>query len=394
MLLENTSYPADRRVFHEATTLVADGHSVTVICRRAAGQPWHEITDGVAVYRYPAPRDGDGLLGYLWEYAWSMCAIAVMSTLVVVRHGFDVVHAHNPPDLLCLIALPYKLLGKKFVFDHHDLAPEMYRVRFPSGGNRLVRRILEMFERLSCRMADHVIATNESYKRRDSQRHALSEHRITVVRNGPELSRFSPSRATSDAAARVVRNDTLVYVGAMSYQDGVEYLLRAVKHLVHTLNRREVKCVLVGDGSEKNHLMHLVETFKLAGHVEFTGFVEPHEVPQFLGAAALGLAPEPANDYNNRSTMIKVMEYMAMALPVVAFDLPETRVTAGDAALYARPNDERDFAAKIVQLLDDPGLRSQLGSIGRHRIETKWAWPIQGEELLRMYAGLNGRSSD
>jgi len=386
MLLENSGYPSDPRVSKEATALAQAGYSVTVICPARPRQCWCESVDGVVVYRFPAPREGNGLLGYVWEYGYSVAAMSVLSVVVFFRTGFDIIHAHNPPDALCLIGAFYKLLGKRFVFDHHDLAPEMYDARFRKGGRRFVRRVLLFLEKLSCRLADHVITTNESYKAVEMQRSQVPKDRVTVVRNGPDLSVFRPLPKTSERGASGKK--TIVYVGAMSVQDGVDFLLRAMQYLVCDFGRTDIFCVLVGDGSDWDNLQSLAARLEISDYVLFTGMVEPDEVPGYLSAAILGVAPEPANRYNDRSTMIKVMEYMAMGKPVVAFDLPETRVTAGTAASYARPNDERDFAWKIIELLNAPDRREEMGRLGRQRVEAELAWPYQAARLLDAYRQL------
>jgi len=387
MLLENCPYPQDPRVRHEARTLAAAGYQISVICPLDPGQPWREILDDVRVYRFPAPPAANGFLGYLWEYGYSMLATFVLSLLVFLRGGFDVVHAHCPPDTFVFIAAFYKLLGKRFVYDHHDLAPEMYYARFGGSGNPLVYHALVLFEKLSCRFADHVIATNQSYKTVEMQRGRVPEDRITIVRNGPDLNRLRPTEPDPDL--RRMGKTIIVYVGVMGFQDGVDYLLRALQHLVYNLGRTAFFCVLVGAGDALPSLKSLTEQFGLTDYVLFTDWVEHTEVARHLSAADIGVAPEPSNSYNDRSTTIKMMEYMALGKPIVAFDLPEHRVTAQDAAVYARPNDELDFARQIAALIDDPERRQKLGEIGKKRVETELAWSYQEKHLLEAYEALN-----
>jgi glycosyltransferase involved in cell wall biosynthesis len=391
MLLENNPYPQDGRVRGEANALAAAGYRVSVICPSARGQPWREILGGVRVYRFPAPPAANGFLGYLWEYGYSMVATFVISLLVLLREGFDVVHAHNPPDTFVLIAAFYKLLGKRFVYDHHDLAPGAYYARFGGNGNRLVYRTLLLFEKLSCRLADHVITTNQSYKTVEMQRGHVPEQRITIVRNGPDLNLLRPVRP--DPNLRQVGKATIGYAGRMGVQDGVDYLLRALHHLVCDLGRTDFFCIIVGDGHALPSLKSLAEQLGLADYVLFTGWVGYAEVARYLSAADICVAPEPSNAYNDRSTMIKMMEYMAMGKPIVAFDLPEHRFTARAAALYVRPNDEFEFARALAQLMDDPARRQSLGSFGRRRVEAELAWHHSIPNLLEAYRRLAIRHS-
>lgn len=391
MLLENNPYPQDDRVRREARTLVAAGYQVSVICPAVRGQSRREVLNGVRIYRFPAPRPANGFLGYLWEYSYSMVAIFALSLLVFLRRGFDVVHAHNPPDVFFFIAAFYKLLGKRFVYDHHDLSPEMYYARFGGRGNRLVYRTLVLLEKLSCQFADHVIATNQSYKTVGMQRGHVPEHRITIVRNGPDLDLMRPKAPDPDLRSK--GKTIICYVGEMGFHDGVEYLLKALQHLVYGLDRTDILCILVGAGDAWSSLKSLTEQLGLTDYVLFTGWVEHMEVARYLSTADICVAPEPSNSYNDRSTAIKIVEYMALSKPIVAFDLPEHRVTAQDSAVYACPNDEFDLAQLIALLMDDPARRREMGRIGRERIEMELAWSYQKEHLLQVYRalGLPGR---
>jgi glycosyltransferase involved in cell wall biosynthesis len=386
MLLENEAYPHDGRVRLEARSLAAAGYRVSVICPSARGQRWHEALDGVRVYRFPAPPPGNGFLGYLWEYGYSVVATLALSILVFFREGFDVVHAHCPPDIFVFVAAPYKLLGKRYVYDHHDLSPEMYCARFGGRGNRLVYQALVWLEKLSCRFADHIIATNQSYKTVEVQRGGVPGERITIVRNGPDLNGLQPAR--HEPGLRHPGKVTIGYVGVMSTQDGVDYLLRALHHLVYDLGRTGFLCVLVGAGNAVPDLELLTEQLDLSAYVSFAGWVEHTEVAHYLSAADICVAPEPSSAYNDRSTAIKIIEYMAFGKPVVAFDLPEHRFTARDAAMYARPNDELDFAHKISTLMDDVERRQKMGQIGRKRVKEKLAWSFQERRLLEAYQAL------
>lgn len=384
MLLENLPFPMDVRVRREANALDAAGYRVTVICPAQNGQPFRETVNGVGVFRYPPPPAANGLLGYVWEYGYSMLASFFLSALVLFGDGFDVVHAHNPPDTFVLIAAFYKLLGKRFVYDHHDLSPEMYQARFPGGGNPAVYRVLVCLEKLSCRFADHVIVTNESYKTIAIERARLPESRITIVRNGIELSRL-PSTTEPHPGLRANQKTIIGYVGIMGFQDGVDYLLRALRHLVRDLGRTDFFCVLVGAGDAFDCLKSMTEQFGLTSHVLFTGMVEHSRVAEYLSAADICVAPEPSAPYNDLSTAVKLMEYMSLGKPIVAFDLTEHRYTAQGAAAYVKPNDEMEFARTISELMDDAARRKALGQLGLERMETELAWDYSIPRLLAAY---------
>ncbi|MHB0870143.1 MAG: glycosyltransferase family 4 protein [Chloroflexota bacterium] len=387
MLLENNSFPEDPRVRREARALADAGHRVSVISPAEKGQPWHETLDGVQVYRFPAPPTGDGLVSYLWEYGYSMTAAFVLSLLVFVREGFDVVHAANPPDTFVFVAAPYKLLGKRFVYDHHDLSPEMYYARFRGRGNRMVHGVLARLERVSCRLADQVIATNESYKAVQVGRDGVPEERVTIVRNGPELAGLRPVEPFPQL--RREGKTVIGFAGVMGSQDGVDYLLRALHHLRHDLGRADFLAVLVGGkGDSRTRLRSLSRQLGLGEQVQFTGWVSEEDWLRYLASADICVDPDPSNPFNDRSTMMKVMEYMAAGKPVVAFDLPEHRFTAREAALYVPPSDEREMARALALLMDDPELRQAMGAFGRRRVETELAWQHSIPELLGVYERL------
>jgi len=386
MLLENQTYPRDFRVLREATALTAAGYRVSVICPAGPGQPFRETLNGVRLCRYAQPPAANGFLGYIWEYGYAMAATFVLSLLLLFREGFDVVHAHNPPDTFVFIAAFYKLLGKRFVFDHHDLSPEMYQARFPGGGSLFVHDALVLLEKLTCRLADRVIATNESYKKIEMERDLVPETRITVVRNGFELHDLPP--VEPDRTLLLKGKTTIGYIGVMGFQDGVDYLLRALSHLVRDLGRTDFFCILVGGGDAFPYLKSLAKQLDISQYVLFTGMVDHAEVARYLGAADLCVAPEPSAPYNDRSTAVKLMEYMTLAKPIVAFDLTEHRFTAQGAAAYVNPNDELEFARTIAELMDDPARRKRMGLLGRRRVETELAWQYSIPKLLEVYRAI------
>ena len=386
MLLENNCYPQDYRVRQEARVLTDAGYQVTVISPAQPGRRWRETIDGVYVYRYPALREASGFMGYLFEYGYSTVAMFILSLFVYLREGFDVIHTANPPDTLVLVAAVYKLLGKRFVYDHHDLVPELYDAIFPDRGNRLMHRVLLVLEKLSLRYADHVIATNQSYKALEMERGGVPAERITIVRNGPEL---GDRRVEPDPGLRQRGRTIIGYVGVMGFQDGVDYLIRALHHLVHDLGRTDVLCVLIGGlGSAQPGLKQLAKQLGLDDYVWFTGFVSDADVERYLASADICVDPDPSNPFNDRSSMTKMPEYMARGKPIVAFDLPEHRFTAQAAAIYVRPNDELEFARALAQLMDDPARRQTMGALGRRRVETELAWHYSAQNLVEAYRRL------
>jgi glycosyltransferase involved in cell wall biosynthesis len=407
MLVENC-FPADSRVRNEAFTLQSEGYQVSVIALRKAGEPSREIVNGVAVYRVPRltvfkklPEGNPSPLravvgklqtvaGYLIEYGYFTFACLAISLYVAVKEGVDVVHAHNPPDTLFVVGAVHRLLGKKFVYDHHDLSPELYLSRYRKTDGGLVTRVLHVLEKCSLRIANVVIATNGSYRQIEITRHGVRPERIFIVRNGPDLKRVR--RVEPDARLRSMGRTIFCYLGAMNPQDGLDYLLRSLGHLLHDLRRTDFYCVLIGDGDSLEELEALAVSLGLQDHVFFTGFIPDEDMMRYLSSADICLDPNPSSPLNDVSTWIKVMEYMALSRPIVSFDLKETRVSAADAAIYAPPNDEMAFAKAVARLMDDPGLCERMGNIGRARVENELNWSITSRNLVTAYHGLFGRS--
>ena len=403
MLVEN-SFPADARVRNEAFTLAKNRFHVSVIALRGATKPPREIVNGVAVYRVPRITlfkklpDAESsrvrallrrlqvVVGYFSEYGYFTLACLLGSFYVAAIDGFDVVHAHNPPDTLFVVGAIHRIFGKKFVFDHHDLSPELYLSRYRKTTDGLVSRSLRLLEKLSLKLADIAIATNESYRAIDIQRHAIDPDKVFVVRNGPDLARVR--LVGRDSPLMSMGRTILCYVGAMNPQDGIDYLLRALGHLVHDLKRTDFYCVLIGDGDSREELESQALELGLGEYVRFTGFIPDEDMMRYLSTADICLDPNPSSPLNDVSTWIKVMEYMALGKPIVSFDLKETRISAGEAALYVTPNDEIAFARAIVQLMDDPAKRSQMGEYGRIRVHDELNWDVTSQNLLRAYRRL------
>lgn len=382
LLVENNAYPFDVRVRREAQALRDAGCRVTVICPRAAGQRWSEQIDGVAVRRFPMPPGGSGLMSYAFEFVYSTLAMLILSLWVRLFGRVDVVHAANPPDTLFVVGLAMKLFGARFVFDHHDLSPETYLSRFGKPRENFVSKTLRALERATFASADIVISTNESYRRLAMQRGKKAADKVFVVRNGPPMS----FQAVAPDAEILSRAPHLIgYIGTMGPQDGVDYLLRVVKHLVTVQKRQDFLAVIIGGGDEETSLRALAITLDIEPFVYFTGRVSDARVRSLLSSVDVCVQPDPLNPLNDKSTMNKMMEYMALGKPVVAFDLVETRFSGGDAALYAPPNDESEFARQISLLFDDPEKCQQLGLAGKLRVSSALAWEYSVPNLLAAY---------
>jgi glycosyltransferase involved in cell wall biosynthesis len=390
IIVENLPSPFDRRVWQEATTLRDAGHGVAIICPTGEGyEARYEAIDGIHIYRHPLPFEADGALGYLLEYSSALWWEFVLAWRVLFRHGFDVIHACNPPDLIFLVGGFFKLLlRKKFVFDHHDINPELYEAKF--GRRDLFYRLMVLCERLTFRCADVSIATNESYKRIAIERGGMDPDRVFVVRSGPKLDRLKIVPPV--AALKNGRRFLVGYVGVMGKQEGIDHLLRAARHIVHTLGRGDVQFALVGGGTSLPEMEAYAAELRLADHVTFTGRVPDAQLLEVLNTADVCVNSDVANEMNDKSTMNKVMEYMALAKPIVQFDLTEGRFSARDASLYAKRNDDVDLAEKIVALLDDPEARRRMGEFGRHRVLHELEWKYEAPKLLAAYDAAFGAS--
>jgi glycosyltransferase involved in cell wall biosynthesis len=390
IVVENVPVLRDRRVWQECRALVAAGYRVSVICPMAAGDPRVEYREGVAIYRYPPSPEASGTIGFLYEFAYSWVRTLLLSWKVLRREGFDVIQACNPPDTFFAIAWLYKPLRKRFVYDQHDLAPETYESRFERPSRALLWG-LRLLERLTYRTADRVIATNASYREVALTRGGKAPEDVVVVRNGPDPQRMR--RGPSRPELRDGRRHLCCYLGMMGPQDGVDLLVRAVAVLVHDLDRRDCSFVLLGDGDSHQQVRALVRELELEDYVTMPGFVADDQLGAYLSTADLGLCPEPRNPLNEVSTLVKVMEYMAFELPVVAFDLKETRLSAGEAAVYVTPNEVKEFATAIAGLLDDADRRGAMARAGRRRVEEVLAWPLQAPVYVAVFDQLTGRAA-
>ncbi|MHB8388431.1 MAG: glycosyltransferase family 4 protein [Acidobacteriaceae bacterium] len=383
--MENLPVPFDRRVWQEATTLVSAGYQVTVICPKGNGYlKKKEVVDGVHIYRHSLPVEASGAIGYALEYSAALIWEFALALRVALGRGFDVIHACNPPDTIFIIGRFFKLFGKKFLFDHHDINPELYETKF--NRRDFFYRLMIKLERLTFRTADVSIATNESYRRIAIERGGMPPDRVFVVRSGPDLRRLQ--RLAPVEHLKNGRHYLVGYVGVMGRQEGIDLLLDAVRHIVYSLGRTDIQFGLVGGGTELENMREYAGRIGVTEYVTFTGRVPDQQLLEMLNTADVCVNPDIANPMNDKSTMNKIMEYMALGKPIVQFDLTEGRVSAGPASLYAAPNDALDLARKLVDLLDDPARRQDMGNLGRRRIEEQLEWKYEAPKLLEAYEAL------
>jgi glycosyltransferase involved in cell wall biosynthesis len=383
IVVENLSVPLDRRVWREACALRDAGYRVSVVCPKGK-DPFsapYEVLEGIEIYRHRT-FEASSVIGYVAEYGIALLLEFFLTLRVFKRTRFRILQACNPPDTIFLIAIVLKLFGVRFIFDHHDLSPELFEAKF--GKKRKVLCSVSRFlERCSFWAADVCIATNDSFKDLAISRGGKETTDVFVVRNCPDLAKF---RALENRNANKFGKPLVVaYVGFMGTQDGLDLLLESIEYIVKCEGRTDTHFVLVGGGTVMGQLEAAAAQKQLREYVTFTGQVTHEEVASYLSDADVGVAPDPKNEMNDKSTMVKIFEYMAFSLPVVLFDLKEGRNVAGPAALYATPNDPIDFARHIVRLLDSKNLRLQLGSVGRHRIQEHLNWDVEKTSLLAAY---------
>jgi len=386
ILVENLPSPFDRRVWQEATTLRAHGYEVSIICPTGKGyEKRYEELEGIHIYRYKLPLEAEGAKGYAIEYSLALFHTFRLALKVLFQRGFDIIHACNPPDLLFLIGGFFKLtMGKRFLFDHHDINPELYEAKF--GRRDFFYKLMVLFERWSFNTADVSIATNDSYKKIAIERGGMDPDKVYVVRSGPKLDRLRVLPPVE--ALKKGRKYLVGYVGVMGAQEGIDLLLASVRHMVHDMGRTDVQFGLVGGGTSLEQMQALAQEMGVADYVTFTGRVPDQQLLEMLNTADVCVNPDVANDMNDKSTMNKIMEYMALAKPIVQFDLVEGRVSAQDASLYAKKNDPVDMAEKIAELLDDPERRARMGEYGRNRVVNELEWKYEAPKLLAAYERL------
>ncbi len=383
-IVQNESVPFDRRVWQEARALLAAGYRVSIISPKAPDcKASAETLEGIEIYRHWT-WGTHGRLGYIFEYAFALAAEFCLAWKVYTRGRFRIIHGCNPPDTIFLIALAFKPLGVRFVFDHHDLSPELYEAKFEKRG--FIYNIVRLAERWTFRSASLSFATNESYREIAIERGKMKPERVLVVQTCADLAEVSSTQARPEL--KQGKRHMVLFVGVMERQDGVRLLIESIEYLVKERRREDTLFVLIGSGTELPSLKTLTTQLGVDDFVEFTGLLPHDQVGPYLATADVCVAPDPLNALNNKSTMIKTLEYMAYSRPVVLYELEEGRRTAGEGALYARPNDPKDFAIQIDKLLDSEQLRRKLGELNRKRTEEELNWKVQSSKLVAAYASV------
>lgn len=382
IVVENLPLPFDRRVWQEARTLKAAGAQVSIICPTGKGyEKRFEVIDGIDIHRHPLPIEASGALGFLLEYGAALFWETVLAWKIFLKRGIDVIQGCNPPDLIFLVALPFKLLGVKYIFDHHDINPELYEAKFDKRG--FFWKLMVLFEKLTFKAADVSMATNHSYRKIAIERGGMAPEKVFVVRSGPDLSRLK--RVPPVESWKNGRKHLVGYVGVMGDQEGIDLLIDAVDHIVRVMGRDDIQFCLVGGGPSLAKLKALVAEKDLADFIQFTGRAPDQDLFEVLSTMDVGVNPDRVNAMNDKSTMNKIMEYMSLEKPIVQFDVTEGRFSAQEASLYARANDPVDMAEKIVELIGDPERRARMGALGRMRVETELNWGHQIAPLIAAY---------
>ena len=384
IVVENLPVPLDRRVWLEATTLTAHGYAVSVIC--PTGRGWdklYEEIEGIHIYRYPEPPEAhSGALAYAREYGAALWHMFRLARIVRRERGFDVIHGCNPPDLIFLLALRYRLSGVRYLFDHHDVCPELFEAKFGKRG--LLYRVMLLWERMTFATASVSIATNESFREIAIRRGRMRPEDVFVVRSAPKIEKFELCAPVMDLKKGATT--LLGYVGVIGQQEGMDLLVAAADHLIRTLGYSDVHFAIVGFGPHLPEVQRDVATRGLDRWFTFTGPLYGEDLLAVLNTADIGVSPDPKNPMNDISTMNKIMEYMTLEKPSVQFDLKEGRTSAGEASLYARANDPEDFAAKIAWLIDNPAAGREMGRIGRARVLENLSWNSSVPHLLAAYS--------
>lgn len=383
IIVENLPVPFDTRVWQEASTLAANGYTVSVICPKGKGyNADYECIDGVHIYRHDLPTEGNGAVGYAREYLSALWNEYRLARKIYKKHGFHVIHGCNPPDDIYMVARMFKGKGVDYVFDHHDICPELYEAKFGKKSGLFYKSQLWL-ERNTYRHCTFAFVTNESYRRIAIERGGMDPDKVHVLRSGPRLERLvirSPKPEIKRGKRFMVG-----YLGVIGQQEGIQYMLQAAKHIRDNMGRDDIFWGIVGGGPHLDELRRLCTSMGLDDIVEFTGRVDDNKMLDYLNTADVCVNSDEYNEMNDKSTMNKVLEYMALGKPIVQFDLTEGRYSAQDASLYARPNDAVDMAEKIVALLDDPDRRTEMSHIGRDRIVNQLSWDHTSCALLDAY---------
>jgi glycosyltransferase involved in cell wall biosynthesis len=384
IIVENLPVPFDRRVWQEANALCEAGYTVSIICPKGKGHTAsYELLQGIHIYRHTLPVEASGAAGYLLEYSAALFWEFILSIRVLRNHGFDAIHACNPPDLIFLIGGFYKFFfGKKFVFDQHDLNPELYEIKF-GRKTGLFYKLLCLFEQLTFKCADISIATNETFKQIAIDRGGMQPDKVAIVKSYPDFTRFRAVPA--DQALRKSFKFMIGYIGIMGEQDGVDILIRAMAQIVKVSKRIDIGCMIIGSGSELENLRTLAADLGMNDYVTFTGYLSGENLLTHLCSLDIGIIPDPPSPCNDKLSMNKVFEYMALGLPFVQFDLAQSRLEAGDAGFVAKEPTPAAMADAIVSLLDNEPLRNQMSKIGKERAHREFRWETEKETLVEHY---------
>jgi glycosyltransferase involved in cell wall biosynthesis len=383
IIVENLTVPLDRRVWTEARALRDAGYTVSIICpKMGLYTAPYEVLEDIHIFRHPMPFEADGALGYALEYSWALAWEFALAWKVLFKVGFDSIQACNPPDTIFLLGGFFKyLMGKPFIFDHHDINPELYEAKFGRRGG--FWKLLNILEKATFKTADVAIATNATFKQIAMDRGGMRDDQVYIVRSIPDLSRFK--RLAPDLALKNGRKHLIGYVGIMGAQDGVDLLVEAMHDLVYRQGRNDVQCAIVGSGTELEALKAMTARLKLEDCITFTGFLSGEPLLKAFSTFDIGSIPDPKNIYNDKISMNKVFEYMSLGIPFVQFDLTEGRKAAGDAALYAADNSPKDLATQMGRLLDEPELHQRLATVGQERARAQLNWDRERAQLLAAY---------
>jgi glycosyltransferase involved in cell wall biosynthesis len=380
IIVENLPVPFDRRVWQEANTLKENGANVSIICPKMKGyNKSYETINDIEIYRHPLPVEGKGALGYFLEYSVALFWEFLLSLKIYWKKKVDVIQGCNPPDLIFLVALFYKIFGVKYVFDHHDINPELYIAKYNKKG--VFYKFMLLAERLTFATANYSIATNESYKEIAIRRGKMESEKVQVVRSGPKLERLKP--AEGDQCYKKGREFLIGYVGVIGAQEGLDLLLDAAKYLIQ--KRSDVQFAIIGDGTELEKIKKMAIEMGLEKYVDFYGRVNDEKMVEILNTADVCVNPDRPTEMNNLSTMNKIMEYMALKKPIVQFDLKEGKLSAQNASLYAENTSTKDFADKIIWLIENKEERIRMGNLGYERIISKLSWQNESKNLLLLY---------
>lgn len=384
IIVENLPLPFDRRVWLEANTLKDNGYDVSIICPKMMEfiESYVEI-NGIKIYRYRLFEAESGLLSYAIEFGYCWLRTFLKVLRIGFTDGFDIIHACNPPDTFFAIGAIFKLFGKKFIFDEHDLCPEVYLSKSNKHKEDFAYKVLLLLEKLTYKTADAILSMNESYKETALERGGVDPNKVFVVRTGPDFKRLREVPPIEELKRG--KKYMVAYLGTMGPQDGVDYLIKSVDYIVHKRNFTDIHFTLIGGGIFKDKLIQMCDEFGLNEYIEFTGRVNDDDLVKYLNTADCCVSPDPKNPLNDVSTMNKTMEYMALGKPLVAFDLKETRYSAKDAALYATPNDTDEYGDKIIELLTNEELRKKMGEFAKNRIKNELVWEHTSQELVKAY---------